>query len=104
LIELLRALVLANEYNAISLVVMYWTETVPQWAWILIFWVLFLSLSMLGVLAYGEVEFWLSLYGIRVTCLAVADDKQHQSHLDLGVLHRQYCDIRGWHWTSNDWV
>jgi amino acid transporter len=40
---------------------MYWTETVPQWAWILIFWALFLSLSMLGVLAYGEVEFWLSL-------------------------------------------
>jgi hypothetical protein len=34
---------------------------VPQWAWILIFWVLFLSLSMLGVLAYGEVEFWLAL-------------------------------------------
>lgn len=53
--------VLANEYNAISLVMMYWTETVPQWVWILTFWIIFLSLSMLGVLAYGEVEFWLSL-------------------------------------------
>jgi amino acid transporter len=53
--------VLANEYNAISLVVMYWTEVVPQWGWILIFWFVFLSLSALGVLAYGEVEFWLSL-------------------------------------------
>jgi yeast amino acid transporter len=53
--------VLANEYNAVSLVVMYWTDAVPQWAWILIFWVLFLGLSMLGVLAFGEVEFWLSL-------------------------------------------
>ncbi|KAL7269371.1 hypothetical protein RUND412_007975 [Rhizina undulata] len=53
--------VLANEYNAISLVVMYWTDVVPQWAWILVFWVSFLSLSMLGVLAYGEVEFWLAL-------------------------------------------
>lgn len=40
---------------------MYWTDVVPQWAWILIFWALFISLSMLGVLAYGEVEYWLSL-------------------------------------------
>lgn len=34
----------------------------PQWGWILIFWTLFLILSNLGVLAYGEMEFWLSLY------------------------------------------
>ncbi|KAJ5819545.1 hypothetical protein N7474_005136 [Penicillium riverlandense] len=53
--------VLANEYNSISLVIGYWTEVVPQWGWILIFWVLFLFLSNLGVLAYGEMEFWLSL-------------------------------------------
>lgn len=33
----------------------------PQWAWILIFWVVFLALSNLGILAYGEVEFWLAL-------------------------------------------
>lgn len=54
--------VLANEYNAISLVIGYWTQAVPQWGWILIFWVLFLVLSNLGILAYGEMEFWLSLY------------------------------------------
>lgn len=55
--------VLANEYNAISLVVRYWAgaQVVPQWAWILIFWVIFISFSMLGILAFGEVEFWLSL-------------------------------------------
>ncbi|KAF2249428.1 amino acid permease [Trematosphaeria pertusa] len=61
--------VLTNEYNAISLVVMYWTDTVPQWAWIIIFWTIFLSFSMLGVLAYGEVEFWLSL--IKVISISV---------------------------------
>ncbi|KAF1999720.1 amino acid permease [Amniculicola lignicola CBS 123094] len=61
--------VLANEYNAISLVVMYWTDTVPQWAWIIIFWLIFISLSMLGVLAYGEVEFWLSL--IKVISISI---------------------------------
>ncbi|MCJ1283022.1 hypothetical protein MMC26_002349 [Xylographa opegraphella] len=56
--------VLANEYNAVSLVILYWTDVVPQWAWILIFWFIFLSFSMLGVLAYGEVEFWLSFVKI----------------------------------------
>jgi amino acid transporter len=61
--------VLANEYNAISLVVMYWTDAVPQWAWIIIFWAIFISLSMLGVLAYGEVEFWLCL--IKVISISV---------------------------------
>ncbi|KAK2759950.1 hypothetical protein FQN54_002686 [Arachnomyces sp. PD_36] len=47
----------------------YWTDVVPQWAWILMYWVLFLGLSNLGVLAYGEVEFWLSL--IKVLSLSV---------------------------------
>lgn len=55
--------VLANEYNAISLVIRYWAgaAVVPQWAWIIIFWVIFIGFSMFGILAYGEVEFWLSL-------------------------------------------
>ncbi|KAB8070576.1 amino acid permease-domain-containing protein [Aspergillus leporis] len=59
--------ILASEYNAISLVIGYWTDAVPQWGWILIFWFLFLGLSNLGVLAYGEMEFWLSL--IKVLAL-----------------------------------
>ncbi|PLB44875.1 hypothetical protein P170DRAFT_513001 [Aspergillus steynii IBT 23096] len=59
--------ILANEYNAISLVLGFWTDAVPQWGWILIFWFLFLGLSNLGVLAYGEMEFWLSL--IKVLAL-----------------------------------
>ncbi|KAL8999527.1 MAG: hypothetical protein Q9169_001615 [Polycauliona sp. 2 TL-2023] len=61
--------VLANEYNAISLVVMYWTEVVPQWGWILIFWVFFMGLSLAGILVYGEIEFWLSL--IKVISITI---------------------------------
>ncbi|KAL8871415.1 MAG: hypothetical protein Q9174_002745 [Haloplaca sp. 1 TL-2023] len=61
--------VLANEYNAISLVVRYWTEVVPQWGWILIFWVIFIAFSMAGILAYGEIEFWLSL--IKVLAILI---------------------------------
>ncbi len=40
--------VLANEYNAISIVIMYWTQVVPQWAWIILWWFLFLALSLVG--------------------------------------------------------
>ncbi|KAL6720545.1 hypothetical protein ACLMJK_002469 [Lecanora helva] len=61
--------VLSNEYNAISLVIRYWTDVVPQWAWILIFWFVFLAFSMAGILAYGEIEFWLSL--IKVVAIIV---------------------------------
>ena len=56
--------VLANEYNAISIVLMYWTDWIPQWLWIIFWWILFLSLSLFGVLVYGEIEFWLSLIKI----------------------------------------
>ncbi|PGH20044.1 hypothetical protein AJ80_03694 [Polytolypa hystricis UAMH7299] len=61
--------VLANEYNALSLVMGYWTDVVPQWAWILIYWFIFLGMSNLGILAYGEMEFWLAL--IKVLSLTV---------------------------------
>ncbi|KAI4129040.1 MAG: hypothetical protein LQ338_002456 [Usnochroma carphineum] len=63
--------VLANEYNAISLVIRYWAgaQVVPQWAWILIFWFIFIGFSMVGILAYGEVEFWLSL--IKVLAILI---------------------------------
>ncbi|KAL8885854.1 MAG: hypothetical protein Q9215_006350 [Flavoplaca cf. flavocitrina] len=61
--------VLANEYNAISLVVMYWTDVVPQWGWILIFWAFFMGLSLAGILVYGEIEFWLSL--IKVISITI---------------------------------
>nr|CDI57129.1 probable AGP3-Protein of the amino-acid permease family [Melanopsichium pennsylvanicum 4] len=54
--------VLANEYNAVAIVIRYWhgARVVPTGGWIAIFWVIMLSSSLLGVLAYGELEFWLA--------------------------------------------
>ncbi|KDN43765.1 putative AGP3-protein of the amino-acid permease family [Tilletiaria anomala UBC 951] len=54
--------VLANEYVSVSIVLRYWpaAEKVPAGAWITIFWFVFMGLSLLGVLAFGEVEFWLA--------------------------------------------
>jgi amino acid transporter len=55
------AINLAAEYNLIAIVLSYWTDKVPAYAWILIFWFFYQCIGMLGVIVYGEVEFWLAL-------------------------------------------
>ena len=85
--------VLANEYNAISIVIMYWTEVVPQWAWIILWWFFFLTLSLVGVLVYGEIEFWLSL----VKILAILAYFVLAILIDVGVIGGTSIGIRYWH-------
>jgi amino acid transporter len=38
------------------------TTALPIYAWILICWLLFTLSSFLGVLVYGEMEFWLASF------------------------------------------
>ncbi|KAK8101032.1 amino acid permease [Apiospora kogelbergensis] len=53
--------VLSNEYNAITSVLVFWSDRVPVWGWFLILWFLFLGFQLLGVETFGEAEFWLAL-------------------------------------------
>ena len=55
------AAVLANEYNVISSIFVFWSDKVPLWGYFLIFWFCFLGFQLLGVTAFGEAEFWLAL-------------------------------------------
>jgi amino acid transporter len=55
------AAVLANEYNAISSIFVFWSDRLPVWGYFLIFWFVFLAFQLLGVEAFGEAEFWLAL-------------------------------------------
>lgn len=56
------AAVLANEYNVISSIFVFWSGgNPPLWAFFLIFWFAFLAFQLLGVEAFGEAEFWLAL-------------------------------------------
>ncbi|KAF2719259.1 AAT family amino acid transporter [Polychaeton citri CBS 116435] len=55
------AAVLANEYNVICSILVFWEDRVPLWGWFLILWTLFLGFQMIGVEAFGELEFWLAL-------------------------------------------
>jgi amino acid transporter len=54
------AAVLANEYNTVSAIFVFWSDKVPLWGYFLIFWFAFLGFQLLGVAAFGEAEFWLA--------------------------------------------
>ncbi|KAL1405767.1 hypothetical protein Q8F55_007440 [Vanrija albida] len=49
--------ILATEYNNLGLVLTFWKSAMPGWGFILVFWVFFMCLVMLGVGTFGEVEF-----------------------------------------------
>ena len=53
--------VLANEYNTLCSIFVFWSDKVPLWGYFLLFWFLFLGFQLLGVTAFGEAEFWLAL-------------------------------------------
>ncbi|KAI1659506.1 putative amino acid transporter [Daldinia decipiens] len=53
--------VLANEYNATSSILVFWSDKVPIWGYFLILWTAFLLFQLLGVSTFGEAEFWLAL-------------------------------------------
>jgi amino acid transporter len=54
---LIWAAVLANEYNAISSIFVFWSDKVPLYGYFLIFWFFFLGFQLLGVETFGEAEF-----------------------------------------------
>ncbi|KAK4208541.1 general amino acid permease [Rhypophila decipiens] len=53
--------VLANEYNVISSICVFWSDKVPLYGYFLLFWTAFLGFQLLGVETFGEAEFWLAL-------------------------------------------
>ncbi|KAH8695305.1 amino acid permease [Talaromyces proteolyticus] len=55
---------IASEYNTFSIVLNFWTDKVPSYGWILIAWAFFQVLGLLGVVIYGELEFWLATWKI----------------------------------------
>ncbi|CAH6718169.1 general amino acid permease Agp3p [[Candida] jaroonii] len=56
--------VLANEYNVISNIMVFWGPQVPIYGYVLIFWSASLAFQFLGVGWFGEVEFWIGLVKI----------------------------------------
>ncbi|KAJ3114106.1 hypothetical protein HK100_001765 [Physocladia obscura] len=57
------------ELSALGVIPQYWLPDTPAWIFTLIALVLLLALNLLGVKAYGEVEYWLSL--IKVAAIVI---------------------------------
>ncbi|RYP07755.1 hypothetical protein DL765_009020 [Monosporascus sp. GIB2] len=53
--------VLANEYNAVTSILVFWSDKVPLWGYFLILW-------LLGIETFGEAEFWLALIKLLGLC------------------------------------
>lgn len=45
----------------------YWTEAVPSYGWILIWWAFYQTTTLLGVVVWGEMEFWLACW--KLLCI-----------------------------------
>ncbi|KAI2464791.1 amino acid permease/ SLC12A domain-containing protein [Annulohypoxylon bovei var. microspora] len=83
---------IANDYNNISLIMGLWTDAVPPYVWILIFWVGFQCTSLLGVAVYGEMEFWLACWKL----LCVVGGFLVAILLNTGAIGGEYIGFRYW--------
>ena len=55
---------LVIDWNAAVLILRYWVseETVPSWAWCILFWAFFSVMTTLGVKVYGELEYIFGMF------------------------------------------
>lgn len=74
------------------MILSYWTDKVPNYGWILIAWVFFMGTSLLGVLVYGEMEFWLASFKFAVTLILYLV----AILIDTGAIGGEYIGFRYW--------
>ncbi|KAI9469639.1 MAG: amino acid permease/ SLC12A domain-containing protein [Benjaminiella poitrasii] len=58
------SIIVASELTALPLVMNFWTDRVPGWAWSGIWLVIIYALNMFGARSYGEAEYWFSVIKI----------------------------------------
>ncbi|KAE9985814.1 hypothetical protein EG327_004571 [Venturia inaequalis] len=83
---------LAGDYNSISLIMGLWTDKLPTYAWILIAWAFFQCTSLLGVVVYGEMEFWLASWKL----LCVLGGFLIAILINTGAIGGDYIGFRFW--------
>ncbi|KUI72436.1 hypothetical protein VM1G_07615 [Cytospora mali] len=52
----------AGDFNASSIIMGYWTDKVPTYGWILVWWAFYQVTSLLGVVVWGEMEFYFACW------------------------------------------
>lgn len=69
-----------------------WTDKLPTYAWILIAWAFFQCTSLLGVVVYGEMEFWLASWKL----LCVLGGFLIAILINTGAVGGDYIGFRFW--------
>ncbi|KAK5744689.1 hypothetical protein LTS12_023368 [Elasticomyces elasticus] len=74
-------------YNSGSIIMSYWTQSVPSYGWILIWWAFYQFITLLGVVVWAEMEFWLACW--KLLCIL-------GGFLYTGAIGGQYIGFRYW--------
>lgn len=85
---------LGSEWNGAILIIQYWVpeDQMPLWGWVLVFWVFFSILTTLGVVAYGEIEYYLGWF--KIASLAICFFLSIL--VDVGAFGNGYIGFRYW--------
>ncbi|KAI9252322.1 amino acid permease/ SLC12A domain-containing protein [Phascolomyces articulosus] len=65
------SVVVASELAAVPIIMNYWTDILPDWAWSGISLVIVLCVNLLGARSYGETEYWFSLIKILAVIIFI---------------------------------
>lgn len=60
---------IAGDFNASAILMSYWvsSDRVPSYGWVLVWWASYQATSLLGVVVFGEMEFWLACW--KILCI-----------------------------------
>ncbi|KAK4544294.1 hypothetical protein LTR36_004504 [Oleoguttula mirabilis] len=83
---------IAGDFNASSIIMGYWTDKVPSYAWILIWWAFYQTTTLLGVVVWGEMEFYLSCWKL----LCILGGFLCAILLNTGAIGGDYVGFRYW--------
>lgn len=82
----------AGDFNASSIIMGYWTDKVPSYGWILIWWAFYQCTSLLGVVVFGEMEFYFACW--KLFC--ILGGFLCAILLNTGAIGGEYIGFRYW--------
>lgn len=82
----------AGDFNASSIIMGYWTDKVPTYGWILIWFAFYQVTSLLGVVVWGEMEFYFACW--KLFC--ILGGFLCAILLNTGAIGGEYIGFRFW--------
>ncbi|KUL84700.1 hypothetical protein ZTR_07611 [Talaromyces verruculosus] len=83
---------IAGDFNASSIIMGYWTSAEPSYGWILIWWAFYQVTTLLGVVFWGEMEFYFACWKL----LCILGGFLCAILLNTGAIGGEYIGFRYW--------